>query len=277
MSELKAASKLILLSLWIALWFGPVWLAFKLGKSAMRNRMVHLCSNGMLRIIGVRVTVTGRPSDIRPLLLVSNHISYLDIPILQSKAAVHFTPKIEIAGWPVISAISRICGAVFVDRRPEKLLEMKQSLHRALAGGDMISLFPESTTGNGIHMHPFKSGFFSLAEELIDGRELTVQPAAITYSSIHKLPIDTTQWPLIAWYGDMELVPHLWNLLKLTPIDAELVFLPPVTLSQHGDRKKLAAHCQQVIGETIQSLRSRQHDSKVKHLKFHPRFLRVKN
>lgn len=273
----KAFVKMLLLIVWIALCYPFVWLAYKLKKPKLRDRLAKFGFRGLLRIIGVSVRVTGSHSDLRPQLLVTNHISYLDIPILCCYTDAYFTPKAEIAKWPVIGSATNISGAIYVDRRPEKVLEMKQRLQTALAGNHALCLFPESTTGNGLRLQPFRSGFFSLAEEPVNGRELAVQPAALTYTHIRNLPIDTTQWPTIAWYGDMELVPHLWELLKLAPIEAELVFLPPVTLSQYGNRKKLAAHCQQVIGDTIQSIRQRRHDIAVPKARFHPKFLRLRN
>ena len=168
-------------------------------------------------------------------------------------------------------------GSVFIDRRPEKLMEGKEKIKSVLAEGRMICIFPEATTGNGLHTVPFKSGFFSLAEDKINDNDLTIQPVAVTYTTIRRLPLDTTQWPAIAWYGDMELASHFWNILKIAPIEAELVFLSPVTYKDYGDRKKLASHCQKVIEETIQTIRGRHQHARVKPKKFHPRFLRLKN
>jgi 1-acyl-sn-glycerol-3-phosphate acyltransferase len=249
MNNLKAALKLVFLLLWILLWYPLVWLVWKLRKFNLRDKMVRLCYMGMLCIVGVRLKVSGKLAKTRPLLLVSNHLSYLDMCLLGSSASIRFTPKSDIAKWPLIGSICRICDAIFIDRQPDKIKEMTGIVRAALGRGEVICVFPEGTTGNGIRVLPFKSGFFSLAEEKIDGQELTIQPAAITYKRIRRLPIDITQWPLIAWYGDMELFPHLWELFKLGPIDAELVFLPPIAASQYGDRKQLASHCHHVISE----------------------------
>lgn len=279
LGNFKATLKLLILVIWMLVCLIPLAIAFKLRKFRLRDRVMTFACAGMLRIIGIKTNVTGVTSAIRPLLMVSNHVSYLDVLVMNAKASIHFTPKIEISGWPVLKTIARMSGSVYVDRRPEKLREGKNDIVTALSGGNMVCVFPEATTGNGLHMVPFKSGFFSIADETINGEELSIQPVAITYSTIRGLPIDTTQWPAIAWYGDMELMPHLWNLLKITPIEAELVFMEPVTMAQHGDRKKLAAYCQKVIDESIQSIRSRHRHrhTYIKPMKFHPRFLRLKN
>jgi lyso-ornithine lipid O-acyltransferase len=278
MGNIHAAVKLLLLTLWIGFWYPPVWLSFRLGKSSARDRMSKICNQGLLHIIGIRLTVSGALSKEHPLLLVSNHTSYLDIPILASQSALCFTPKSEIASWPIIGGISKISGAVFIDRRPEKMMGMKKQLQDALASKRIVSLFPEATTGNGLHMQPFKSGFFSLADTTIDDQHLIIQPACICYSHIRGLPIDSSQWPLVAWYGDMDLAPHAWALFKLGPISAQLTFLPPVHSELIGDRKKVAAYCHHVINNEIQSLRG--NDAKAAHekiLPFSPRALRIKS
>jgi 1-acyl-sn-glycerol-3-phosphate acyltransferase len=274
---LKATLKLFLLALWMLLCFVFLALFYRLRKYGLRDRVMRTATSGMLRILGVNVTITGAPSGIRPLLMVSNHVSYLDVVILNASVNIHFTPKIEISGWPVLGAIARMSGSVFIDRRPEKVTQGRNGILEDLARGSVVCVFPEATTGDGLHMIPFKSGFFSLADADAGGRGVTVQPVAVTYSSIRRLPIDTIQWPHIAWYGDMELLPHLWNLLKLAPLEAELVFLEPVKLAQHGNRKALAAHCQKVIDESIQSIRGRHRRAYVKPASFNPRNLRLKS
>lgn len=255
---LKPAIKSFALIVWVGFWYPLALLAKKLHKYEMVDEIVRLCNRGMLKIIGVRLTVTGAPSTKRPLLLVSNHISYLDIFLIGSQITVRFTPKSDIAQWPVISNICRLCDAVFVDRRPGMVKAMNQSLHKVLEDNKVIAIFPEATTGDGIHMQAFKPGAFSLADTPFDdGRSLVIQPVALTYTRIRQLPIDRTQWPDIAWYGDMDLMPHLMNVLAMGPLQAELVFLPPIELAHENDRKELAARCQEVIEQAIQDIRAR--------------------
>lgn len=234
----------------------PVWLVKKLKKTRWQEVLVCVCYKGILQIMGLHVRLKGAMSDTRPLLLVTNHLSYLDVVVLGSQVPVRFAPKIEIAHWPVIGWICRLCDAVFIDRNPRKTDDAKQVLRSALGRGEVVCLFPESTTGTGMHLQTFRSSLFSLAEAPIGEHMLSVQPAAIIYTCLSRLPIDSTQWPVIAWYGDMELIPHVWNLLKQGRLDAELVFLPQVTLADHPDRKLLAAHCQKAVAEEIQRARN---------------------
>ncbi len=248
--------KLLLLLLWLFVCLVIGVAAKRMGKLAFRDRMSCLCHKGMLGIIGVRLHIHGEVADVRPLLLVANHISYLDIILLGSVFPLRFTPKSEVSKWPGVSALARASDAIFIDRKPEKVQESAQAIRSALQSGQVICLFPEATTGDGVHLRPFKSGMFSLAEEDANGRLLMVQPAALSYTRIRRLPIDSGQWPSIAWYGDMELAPHLWTLLGLGRIDVELSFLPAVTVHDAGgSRKALAAHCHQVIAHRLEEVR----------------------
>lgn len=249
---LKAALKAFLLILVIAFFFVPVAICHHLNRIVLRDRLVTVCNRFMLVIIGVRVTLRSHPSADRPLLLVSNHLSYLDVTILASQFPVSFTPKSEIASWPVIGRICHITGSIFITRSAASIERSKQEITKALSGGRLVCLYPEGTTGNGLELKPFKSSFFSLAEEPIGEKNLMIQPVALTYQSIRRLPIDRSQWPSIAWYGDMELLPHLWDMLKLGHIDVEIAFLKPVSLQQFSDRKELAIHCQNEIAAQIE-------------------------
>ncbi|MDX1974398.1 MAG: lysophospholipid acyltransferase family protein [Rickettsiales bacterium] len=199
----------------------------------------------------------GHPSDKRPLLMVSNHINYIDILALAAYVPARFTPKVEIGRWPVIGYICKLTGAIFIERKANKIKDAKQPLHDAIRQGEIISLFPESTTNNGVHMLPFKSSFFSLAEEADKDQPLYIQPVAMTYTRINRLPVDSTQWPLIAWYGDMDMVPHLFKFLAFGSVKMELHFLEPVTIAEFQDRKALAQHCHDVIENTIDDIRER--------------------
>ena len=252
---IRAAIKLFLLVVWIGVFYPFAYGAYKLRKLQWRDWLVKVCFQGILRICEIRLHLVSHLSPVRPLLLVSNHLSYMDIPILGSQAVLSFTPKMDIATWPFIGSVCSIMDCVFVERSADKIADAREAMRRALANNRVLSLFPEATTGNGLEVLPFRSSLFSLAEELIEGRELTVQPVAITYKTIRRLPIDRTQWPSIAWYGDMELLPHLWEFLQLGCIDVELAFLPAVTLHAHGDRKALAVHTQNAIVQHIEQSR----------------------
>lgn len=248
--------KFLLIAAWNCSCLLAGWICLRLGKTKLRDRVSCRCHAVTLRLAGVRLMVQGSPATARPLLVASNHLSYLDIPILGSVFPFRFVAKQEIAGWPGIGALCRVSGVIFVERKTEKLSESAGAIERNLAAGEAVCFFPEGTTGTGLKPLPFKSSFFNLAETGVNGRELTVQPVAVVYTRIRRLPIDSCQWPQIAWYGDMELVPHAWRLLGLGQIEARLVFLPPATIEGFEDRKHLAAHCEDAISQAIEHARA---------------------
>ena len=275
-SKLRAAFKLVLVIGWLLLVYGALVVARLLRNTGLRDSVVRVCNHGLLVIIGIKLTVSGELAAERPLLLVTNHLSYLDIIVIAACCNTKFTPKSDIGRWFFVGSFCKLCGSIFIDRRADKVGAMKQVLHDALASGEAVCLFPEATTGSGIRVKDFKSGFFNLAKEDFGGKPLQIQPGAVVYTHIGGLPIGRDQWPSIAWYGDMELAPHLWQLLMLPSITAEMVFLPPVAI-ENADRKKLAAACQEAVAEAIEVVRQRPKILRVAKLKgFNPRCLRQK-
>lgn len=236
---------LLILTIWIVVWALPVALAHLLKKKALRSQFCMLASKGIVFLCGVRVKVIGEPSAGRPLLLMSNHLSYLDIPVLASVVDGRFVAKNDIARWPVIGWICKITGVVFIDRRPSKIEAGQRAVQEILDKGDIVMLFPEATTGDGKRLLSFKPAFFELAQDAV------IQPVAIAYRKIRGLPIDYGQWPLIAWYGDMMLLPHLWKLLSLGRIDVEVHFLPPVA-SDGKSRKILASQVHKEVSSALE-------------------------
>ena len=248
----KAIIKIIFLLLWLTLACLLAWVIKKTGQKKLFARFCNFGFAGLCFIVGLRVKTIGEISALRPLLLVSNHLSYLDVLILGATTPARFTPKSEVANWAIIGWICKLLDAVFIERKNDKIKNASAKMKKALAAGEVISLFAEGTTGDGKHLLPFKSSLFSIAEEKLENGEILVQPAIIKYTHIGSLPIESTQWAKIAWYGDMSLAPHLWQLLQLGKIDVSVTILPPVTLAQFGDRKKLTNYCKKQAEEVLQ-------------------------
>lgn len=253
---MKASLKVFLMAVWLLVLIVPAILARQMGKKRARNLIKRLFCRGVLGIIGITIEQTGELAGQRPLVVVSNHVSYLDIVVLAACCDVCFTPKKEIEDWPVIGTLCWLMDSIYIDRRPEKIKQTNDNVLRALSAGEVVAIFPEATTSNGTRVLPFKSGVFSLAEQPIDGRAVTVQPAILAYSTIHGLPIDLTQWPKIAWYGDSELIPHVWEMLLLGRIKAKLIFQEPVDAQQFDNRKLMAEHCHRTISQCLENART---------------------
>jgi 1-acyl-sn-glycerol-3-phosphate acyltransferase len=201
------------------------------------------------RIVGLRVLVRGTPATTRPLLIVANHVSYLDIFALGGVAPGAFVAKADIQTWPVIGWLGRIGRAVFVDRRRAATGDARDDIRARLEAGDTLIMFPEATSNDGNRIRPFKSSLFNPAEtDIGDGRPITVQPVSIAYTRLNGLPLGIGWRPFFAWYGDMDLMPHVSQALRLGTLTIEITFHPPVQSRSFPDRKTLARHCEAVAG-----------------------------
>lgn len=184
------------------------------------------------RLLGVKLKVEGT-LPVAPALLVSNHVSWLDIPILSATMPLSFIAKREVGTWPFFSALARLQRTVFVDRdRRHMTGTSRNEIAERLRAGDCLVLFPEGTSSNGNGVQAFKSAFLGAVE----GLDIPVIPVTVAYQSTRNLPITHRQRPAYAWYGDMDLVPHLWAAIKHGPLSVTVRFHDPVAKS---DRKTM--------------------------------------
>ncbi|MGK2741882.1 lysophospholipid acyltransferase family protein [Tepidicaulis sp. LMO-SS28] len=223
------------------------WVCVKLGLPASKSIPLYF-HRWLCRLIGIRVHVKGALYDDGPCLMASNHVSWLDIPVLSSAMACSFVAKKEVGAWPFFGTLARLQQTVFVERdRRAKVGEQRNEIYARVAGGDRLVLFPEGTSGDGNRVLPFKSALMSVAEmglgDETESQPVVVQPVSIAYTKLSGLPMTRRFRPFFAWYGDMELFPHLWEAFSLGPIDVVVAFHEPVTLTERGNRKQLAAYC----------------------------------
>ena len=203
------------------------------------------------RLVGVRVVVRGTQSDAAPQLVVANHISYFDITVLASLVKGEFVARGDMATWPFFGFVSKAAKVVFIDRRRSAASQARDQLQERLESGTTLIMFPESTSGDGNIMKPFKSALFNVAERHVkdkngNDRAVVVQPVSIAYTRLNGMPLGVGWRAFVAWYGDMELPSHLWQVAKLGKITCEVIFHPAVSLADFPDRKALAAHCDRV-------------------------------
>ena len=218
-------------------------------------RTLPLTYHGLVcRVIGIRVAARGALAQARPLLIVANHTSYLDIEVLGSLIPGSFVAKAEIAGWPLFGWLAKLQRSVFIERRSSKAREHKDEIEKRLLEGDLLILFPEGTSDDGNRLLPFRSALFSVAERRIEGAPLVVQPVSLAYTRLDGMPMGRGFRPLFAWYGDMALATHLWRMLGMGVVGVDVIFHEPVTIDRFGGRKALAEHCWRVVSEGVASL-----------------------
>jgi 1-acyl-sn-glycerol-3-phosphate acyltransferase len=213
------------------------------------------------RILGFDVRRIGEPVAARPVLFASNHVSYTDITVLGSLIAGSFVAKSEVAGWPLFGQLAKLQRSVFVDRQVRSTARQRDAIAERLAAGDALILFPEGTSADGNFILPFKSALFSVVYKR--EQPVTVQPVSVIYTRLDGLPIGRLLRPFFAWYGDMDLAPHLWRLLGLGRIEAVVEFHPPVALADFPSRKQLADYCERRIEAGVSRQRTGRGDGSV--------------
>ena len=224
------------------------------------SRLPILFHRLFLWLFSIRVTVLGTPPDPRhPTLVLANHVSWLDIPVMSSMLPVSFIAKQEIAGWPLFGQLARLQRCVFLDRtRKSATAEVNAIVGRRLAAGDAIVLFPEGTTGDGLRLLPFRSSIVGAARVALidqDARAIRLQPLAIAYTRRDGLPVTRREMPAIAWYGDMEIVPHLSAFVNGGPLDVMLVWGAPIPFDAESDRKRTTAIAEDAVRAAVRLAR----------------------
>ena len=207
-----------------------------------------------LKIFGVRVQRRGRKSRVHPTLYVCNHTSYLDITVLSSVIpGGSFVSKAEVADWPLFGWLAKLQRTVFVERRGNRAAEQRDQISRRLDQDDDLILFPEGTSGDGNRVLPFKSALFAVAEKRPHDKPLTVQPVSIAYTRLDGMPMGRSLRPFFAWYGDMDLGPHVLEAMGMGKLTVVVEFHKPVTIDDFGSRKAMADHCRSVVARGLAS------------------------
>ena len=199
-------------------------------------RLFHI---GFLKILNVKVNLVGKIHQEKPGLLISNHASWIDISILSSLTNISFIAKSEVSKWPLFGFLAKLQDTIFIERRAIKAVKQKNEINEALHKGKRLVLFPEGTSSDGNRVLKFKSSLFSVVENKTDKSEnYLMQAVTICYKGINGLPMSRSERPLISWWGDMDLMNHLWNILKLNSVDILVIAHEPI--QEVSDRKSLS-------------------------------------
>ncbi len=232
------------------------WLAVRLNLPWKRG-FPHHYHRLVCRLIGAHITMLGTPVQDKGVLMAANHTGWLDIPVLSACARVSFIAKSEITNWPFFGLLARLQRTIFINRGDKaRILEDRDRIRQRLIKGDALVIFPEGTSTDGNRVLEFKSAFLSSAELPLDNdkehaRHPPVQPVSIAYVGLHGIPMGRENRPFFAWYGDMELVPHLWEAFELGPIDVVVEFHPPLTVDEAGGRKELTAAAERAVRDGV--------------------------
>jgi lyso-ornithine lipid O-acyltransferase len=227
------------------------WISWKL-KLPTRRLIPLLFHRTVAMIINLRVTVIGKPSTDRPMIILSNHVSWLDIVALGSLMPLSFIAKSEVVNWPLFGLMAKLQRSIFVDRnRRSDTSKTNSEIAERLEEGDPIVLFAESTTSDGSRLLPFRSALVGAARDAIltdsPTTHVCLQPVALAYNGADGLPTGRMGRTRIGWYGDMEMLPHLKGILRGGSLDVTVRFGTPLAYNAGTDRKLLTKMAEQDV------------------------------
>jgi 1-acyl-sn-glycerol-3-phosphate acyltransferase len=197
------------------------------------------------RVLGIRVEVEGRAPE-PPFVMVSNHLGYVDIIVLASQVDCVFVSRADVAGWPVIGALVRMVGTIFIDREAKR--DIPRVLDRVqdnLAHGRGIAIFPEGTTSNGSAVLPFRPPLLEAAARA----GIPVRCVSLSYRTP---PGCVPASDVVCWWGDMEFWGHVSRLFRLPGFVAKVTFAPDSV--RETDRKKLAAVSHGIVSRQFEPI-----------------------
>jgi len=226
----------------VVLWTAARFVAPRLGRDE-RLRLSSRLARRTLRTLGVDVTASGAmPVGGEPMLVVANHVSWLDVYLLNAAGPMRFVAKSETRTWPVIGTIADRFGSLFIVRGScRDAARVRRRVEDVLRAGESVAVFPEATTTEGHAVKRFHAAMFQAAVDA----GVRVQPVGIRYPGADGQPN-----PAAAFVGDMTFTTSLLNVVREPRLRAELRFGAP--LSARGrSRRELAAAAHAVIVDAL--------------------------
>ena len=222
--------------------FQLIGIAFDL---RLQRTIPHLYHRVLCALIGVRIREAGRRSAESPALILSNHVSWLDICVISALAPVVFVAKSEVARWPVFGWLARLQRTIFINRQARHQTgAATREIAGRLLGGDAVVLFAEGTSSDGIRVLPFRSSLVGAVHHALGNSthhtHVTVQPMSLAYIGFSGVPMGRGLRERVAWYGDADLVPHLLHVLSSGAVDVTVSWGEAVAYDMRADRKAIA-------------------------------------
>ena len=215
----------------------------------------------LCRLLRMRVRVVGEPVHDRAVLFVSNHVSWADILTIGSVLPVAFVAKREVASWPLVGVTARLQRTVFVDRtRRHQTSRAVAEIVQRLMGGTSVVLFAEGTSSDGNRVLPFRSALLGAIEEAgaHTAHGILIQPMSICYTGLHGVAMGRQHRPLVAWYGDLDFMPHIRAFIARGAVDAVISYGEPITADGTVDRKLMTKRLESAVRQlTAATLRGR--------------------
>ncbi len=238
-------------AIWRLLWAlshiaGGMWtIVFRFPKLAQHEKeaRVHAWAQAMLRGVGITLALQGRPVAAGPALMVANHLSWLDIVVMHASRYCRFVSKSDIKNWPLVGTLASGAGTLYIER------ESRRDAHRVvhhmverLQLGEVLAVFPEGTTGDGMTMKPFHANLLQAAISA----DAWVQPVALRF-----VDADTGQTSFAPRYiDDDSIFVSIWDTLCVPHLRAEVTMGEPQRADDR-DRRDWAVDLQAEVGRLL--------------------------
>jgi 1-acyl-sn-glycerol-3-phosphate acyltransferase len=206
---------------------GHLWYSDKFKQNKFLSFILKIASRFLLFVFNHHVKSRGVVVDKNQnCLIVSNHLSYLDVLIIASRFPSSFVTSVEVKNTAGLGLITKMAGCFYVERRSRANLGGEVGeLSEALKFGCNVVVFPEATSTNGEGVLKFKRPLFEAAIQT----KKSVLPVTINYKQISDQNLSTANRDFVCWYGDMKFLGHFWKLIGQTSVDIELVVHAPIT------------------------------------------------
>jgi lyso-ornithine lipid O-acyltransferase len=212
-----------------------------------KNYYRVLCS-----LLRIHVRISGTPVRDHAVLFVSNHVSWADIVVIGSIVPVAFVAKREVRDWPLVGITAKIQQTVFVDRaRRHQTGEAVAEMVRRIESGVSVVLFAEGTSSDGNRVLPFRSALLGAIDAESGGDKILIQPMSISYTGQHGLPMGRQHRPLVAWYGDLDFLPHIKAFIAQGAVDALVTYGGPVAADRQIDRKAMTKQLETAVRQLM--------------------------
>jgi 1-acyl-sn-glycerol-3-phosphate acyltransferase len=205
------------------------------------TRNVSYWTKRCLEVMSVEVEVVGFDTKLMShenFLMVSNHMSYIDVLALSSIMPAVFVTSVDMQETPLLGDLAEMGGSIFVERRHRSQIGQDIStMSKALRDGHNVMIYPEGTSTDGQKLLPFKKSLLMAAVEA----QKNILPVCLKYTEIDGEPFSAANAHKVAWYGEMTFAPHLLQMMKLSKVKARIEFLQPIKVHANSTRHELAA------------------------------------
>jgi len=206
---------------------------------AQRDARVQAWARRMLQLLGVGLQLHGQPPAAGPMRLVANHISWLDILVMHAARHCRFVSKADVKHWPLIGTLATGAGTLYIERESRRdAMRVVHQMAQRLQAGDVLAVFPEGTTSDGVDLLPFHANLIQAAVSA----DAPVQPVALQF--IDTRSGGTSLAP--CYIGDDTLVGSVWRTLTGEPVTAVVSYGTPQR-AQGRDRRAWAADLRQAV------------------------------